>query len=201
MQQLPRPLRVAVEQLAELPGLGPKSALRMAMVLLKWPREKVDHLARALSDLRRELHICSMCAGLADSDPCPICVDPARDQEMVCVVSDWDSLLVIENAGIFRGVYLVLGGLLSPLEGTEPQNLFLDKLTARLVGHEVREVVLALGTTMDAESTASFVTRFIHASHPGIRVSRLAQGIPLGAEVKYMDKETLRQSLNYRQDV
>ncbi|WP_243546135.1 recombination mediator RecR [Pseudodesulfovibrio tunisiensis] len=201
MQKLPGPLREVVEQLAGLPGIGPKSALRIALTLLKMPREKAGAVGRSILDLRENLCLCSECACLAESSPCAICSDPERDRAQLCLVAEWDSLLALEQMGLFRGRYLVLGGLLSPLDGVEPGHLEMDRLRRHLASGEVRELILALGATLDAESTASYVKNLVESEFPDVAVSRLAQGIPMGAEVKYMDKETLRQSLMHRQKV
>jgi len=199
VSNLPKPLQLVVEQLSALPGVGPKSALRMAMTILAWPKEKAQNLGQSIYNLRDALCICSRCASLSDSDPCKICADPLRDDEKLCLVAEWDSLLVMEDAGFFKGKYLVLGGLISPLDGVEPHSLELEKLRARLGEGQVKEVILALGTTMEAEATASYIKNMMQKEFPGVKITRLAQGIPLGAELKYIDKETLRQSLNWRQ--
>ncbi|GAB7079636.1 recombination mediator RecR [Megalodesulfovibrio paquesii] len=197
---LPGPLQVLVTELASLPGLGPKSALRLALTLLKWPEARTRNLGTAIHELRDRLAICSRCGGLADRDPCELCSDARRDPAMLCVLAEWDSLLAIESGGFFPGTYLILGGLIAPLDGVAAADLDLDRLRLRLAEGQVQEVVLALGTTLEAENTASFVKNLLAREFPQIRITRLAQGMPLGAEVKYMDKETLRQSLTYRQE-
>ncbi len=201
MQKLPEPLQAVVDQLAKLPGLGPKSALRCAMSFLKWPETETRRLGLAIHDLRDNLHLCDRCGSLTDVNPCNICKDSTRQPEMLCVVADWDSLLVLESGAFYTGLYLILGGLLAPLDNVHPDSLDLDKLDNRLGEGQITEVILALGTTVEAETTASFVCSRINKRFPQIHVSRLAQGIPLGAEVKFMDKETLRQSLRYRQQL
>lgn len=201
MQQLPEPLKAVVDQLSRLPGLGPKSALRAALELLKWPLPKAQALGRSILDLRERLFFCDRCASLSDCNPCCICADPARDGSQLMVVAEWDSLLAIEDGGFYKGRYLVLGGLLAPLENVTSQNLEIPRLRARLAEGRVTEVILALGTTLEAETTASFIKDLVARAHPAVRVSRLAQGIPLGAEVKFVDRETLRQSLRFRQDL
>lgn len=199
MQRLPAPLQKIVTQFSALPGVGPKSALRMALTLLKWPEESVRALGRDIESLRDNLHICSRCRGLADTDPCPICSDPKRGVDQLCVVSEWDSLMVMEEAGFYKGRYLILGGLLSPLDGVDAKALEISRLEAILREGEVREVILALGSTMEAEATGTYVHARITRDFPGVAVTRLAQGIPLGQEIKYVDRETLKQSLKYRQ--
>ncbi len=201
MQKLPEPLQAVVDQLAKLPGLGPKSALRCAMTFLKWPESETRRLGLAVHNLRDNLHLCTRCGALTDATPCNICKDTARTQNLLCVVADWDSLLVMESGAFYQGLYLILGGLLAPLDNVNQDSLDLEKLDSRLAEGEVTEVILALGTTVEAETTASFVCTRINKRFPNIHVTRLAQGIPLGAEVKFMDKETLRQSLRYRQQL
>lgn len=199
--RIPEPLKALVEQLARLPGLGPKSAMRVAMTLLKWPEAETRRLGRGIHDLRDNLHLCSRCGGLSSTDPCAVCADAGRSRDVLCLVTEWDSMLTLDEGGFYRGQYMILGGLLAPLERTDSQSLDLDRLVNRLAEGEVQELILALGATLEAENTASFIRRLVRKQFPQIRLSRLAQGIPLGAEIKYMDKETLRQSLQYRQDL
>lgn len=194
--RLPEPLAALTAQLARLPGLGPKSALRVAMTLLKWPEAETRRLGRGISALRDELRLCSRCGGLAATDPCPVCADPGRDRDVLCLVAEWDSMLTLDEGGFYRGQFMILGGLLAPGAGEAPD---LDRLIRRLEEGEIRELILALGATAEAESTAAFVRHAVERRLPGVRISRLAQGIPLGAEVKFMDRETLRQSWQFRQ--
>ncbi|MFO7727432.1 MAG: recombination mediator RecR [Desulfonatronovibrio sp.] len=201
MSKLPLPLQNLVDQLAALPGVGPKSALRMAMTMLKWPQEKTRNLGQAILELRDKLCICSGCASLADNDPCDICSDPTRENGTLCVVSEWDSLLIMEESGFFRGRYLVLGGLLSPLDGIDPGTLEFEKLRKILAGGQVKELILALGTTLESETTGSYIKNMLAREFPALTLTRLAQGIPLGSDLKFMDKETLRQSMRYRQSI
>ncbi|EPR37604.1 Recombination protein recR [Desulfovibrio sp. X2] len=196
---LPAPLRELVERLAGLPGLGPKSALRIALTVLKWPREKADALGGAILELREKLCFCERCLSLAESSPCPLCTDPAREQDKLCLVGEWDSLLTMEEGGFYKGQYMVLGGLLAPLDGVDAGQLEFRALRERLAEGEVAELILALGTTLEAEATASYVKNMIERDFPNVQLTRLAQGIPLGAEVKFVDRETLRQSLLWRQ--
>ena len=201
MDRLPEPLKALVQQLARLPGLGPKSALRAAMILLKWPESETRRLGMAIHDLRDRLHLCSRCGALTENDPCQVCRDPERDSSLLCLVAEWDSMLTLEEGAFFHGNYLILGGLLAPLDNVGPDSLELDRLVERLEEGEVQEVILALGATVEAETTASHIKALITRRFPALRVTRLAQGIPLGAEVKFMDRETLRQSLQFRQEL
>ncbi|MFO7877491.1 MAG: recombination mediator RecR [Desulfovermiculus sp.] len=199
MERLPRALEALVDQLSALPGVGRKSALRIGLTLLNWPEEKARGLGQAIYELRSNLCLCSHCRSLTETDPCPVCSDPGRDEQVLCVVADWDSLLAIDEAGFYRGKYFVLGGLLSPLDGIHSDQLAFDLLRKRLTQGEVREVVLALGTTREGEATESYVNNLVRREFQTIRISRLAQGIPVGSDLKYMDRETLKQSMTYRQ--
>ena len=199
--RIPEPLKALVEQLARLPGLGPKSAMRVAMTLLKWPEAETRRLGKGIHDLRDTLHLCSRCGALTESDPCPVCADPERDDSLLCVVAEWDSMLTLEEGGFFRGRYLILGGLLAPLDNLSADHLELERLAGRIAEGNVREVILALGATVEAETTGALIRGLLGRRFPDVRVTRLAQGIPLGAEVKFMDRETLRQSLQYRQEL
>lgn len=201
MRNIPEPLEGLVEQLSGLPGLGPKSALRLALAILKWPEARARDLGQSILDLRDRLRLCSRCGALSSTDPCELCADPGRSDDELCLVSEWDSLLTLEQGGFYQGRYFILGGLLDPMDGAEARLADLSGLRARLAEGRVRELILALGSTLEAENTASHVKNVAAREFPDIRITRLAQGIPLGAEVKYMDKETLRQSLLHRQDL
>jgi len=201
LQRVPEPLKAVVDQLARLPGLGPKSAMRAAMTLLKWPEAETRRLGRQIHDLRDALHLCGRCGGLADSDPCPICADPDRSPETLCLVTEWDSLITLEEGNFYRGQYMILGGLLTGQSQDSAGGLDTDRLLSRLGEGQVKELILALGTTAEAEATVAYVREAVSRRFPAVRVTRLAQGIPLGAEVKFMDRETLRQSLQFRQEL
>lgn len=201
MHKIPEPLQAVVDQFAKLPGFGPKSALRAAMTLLKWPESEAMRMGQAILDLRSKLSLCSRCGALTDQEPCNICSDATREREALCLVSEWDSMLTLEQGGFYRGYYIILGGLISPLDNMHPEHLDLEKLDRRLNEGEIKEIILGLGATMEAENTASYIRERIMKRFPGVRITRLAQGIPLGSEVKFMDSETLRQSMKYRQDL
>lgn len=199
--RLPDPLRALVEQLGKLPGLGPKSALRIAMMLLKWPESETRRLGQSIAELRDNLCLCERCGGLTSISPCPICSDPERSTDSLCLVPEWDAMLALEEGAFYHGQYMILGGLLAPLQKQDSQSLELDRLAARLKEGEIKELILALGATLEAENTVSFLKQYLSPTFPHLRISRLAQGLPLGAEVKHMDKETLRQSLKFRQEI
>ena len=170
--QIPEPLRALVEQLARLPGLGPKSAMRVAMTLLKWSEAETRRLGKGIHDLRDNLHLCSRCGGLSATDPCDICKDENRSRDTLCLVNEWDSMLTLDEGGFYHGQYMILGGLLAPLANMDSDSLDLDRLISRLEEGEIHELILALGATIDAENTASFIRNLVHKRFPHIRVSR-----------------------------
>ncbi len=175
--------------------------MRAAISLLKWPEAEVRRLGRGVFELRDVLHLCRRCGGFSDSDICPLCADEGRDASQLCLVAEWDSMLALEEGNFYKGFYMILGGLLAPLDHSPAESLEMERLRARLAEGEVGELILALGSTAEAEATAIYVKEQVSSRFPNVRITRLAQGIPLGAEVKYMDRETLRQSLQYRQSL
>ncbi|MBR4742260.1 MAG: recombination protein RecR [Desulfovibrio sp.] len=200
-EHMPEPLVALVQQLSKLPGFGPKSAMRAAMTMLAWPKAKTQQLGQSIALLRDKLCLCSRCCGLASEDPCQICRDPVRTQTSLCLVTEWDSMLTIDQGGFYHGQYFVLGGLLAPLEQKDAASLNIQKLISRLSEGVIEELILALGATIDAETTTSWLITLLHTKFPKLRITRFAQGMPLGSEVKYMDRETLKQSLDYRQQL
>lgn len=189
----PKALNELIEALARLPGLGRKSAERLALHLVRAPAAEARELARALARLRDEVHACSQCFNLADRDPCPICADPARDRGLIAVVETPADLMALEKAGAYRGLYHVLAGALSPLEGLGPRQLTLGQLQARVRAGGVREVVIATNPTSEGEATADLVARALEGL--GVAVTRLGYGLPVGGDLKYMDALTLSRSL------
>ena len=175
--------------------------MRMAMTLLNWPESETRRLGRSIHELRDRLRLCARCGGLTDEEICPICSDASRLRDILCLTAEWDAMMTIDEGGFYHGQFMILGGLLAPLEKRDSSALNLDRLMNRLAENEIKELVLALGATLEAENTASFIRQLVGSRFPAVRITRLAQGIPLGSEVKYMDKETLRQSLKYRQDI
>lgn len=189
-----------VTEFAKLPGVGRKTAQRLTYFLLKQPREESARLARAVEALAERVHACSRCGNLTESDPCAICADPRRDQATVCVVEEASDVMAIERAGEYRGVYHVLGGRLSPLDGVGPEQLNIAALMRRVGnGGGVREVILATNSSVEGEATAHYVERMVESS--GVGVSRLARGLPVGSELEYADGETIAQAIAARRPV
>lgn len=193
-------LDVLVAELAKLPGIGRKTALRLTFHLLKQPPEAVARLAQAISQARERIRACGACGALTDADPCAICADQRRDASLLCVVEDSADVGAIERAGRFRGRYHVLGGRLSPLEGVGPEALRVDALLARVRnGSEVREVIIATNPSMEGEVTATFLQQALRTAP--VRVTRIARGLPMGGDLEYADGVTIAQALAARREM
>jgi recombination protein RecR len=185
-----------VKQLTRLPGVGSKSATRMAFHLLSESKDSSIKLAQSIDGALKGIKPCSRCFNLAESTLCPICQDPKRDEGLICVVSRPADILVIEKSGSFRGLYHVLGGTLSPLDGIGPDSLNLDSLKTRLQNAESTEIILALGGTSEAEATCLYIERLFKGTQ--VSLSRLARGIPVGADLEYLDERTLFNAMELR---
>jgi recombination protein RecR len=185
-----------VQLLAKLPGLGPRSARRAALHLIKRREALMEPLAAALAETARRIHPCGQCGNLDTTDPCAICRDPRRDPALVCVVEDVADLWAIERSGAFAGRYHVLGGTLSALEGVGPEDLHIDALVRRVGAEGVREVILAMNATVEGQTTAHYVIDRLAGT--GAQVSRLAHGVPVGGELDYLDEGTLSAALAAR---
>ena len=184
--------------LAKLPGVGEKTAQRLAFHVLKGPPEYARDLAEALLALRQEVRLCSTCCNLTAQDPCPICRDPQRDTRVICVVETVPDLLAVERTREFRGRYHVLHGALSPLDGIGPDQLKLKELVARLP-QGVDEVIVATDPTVEGEATALYITRLVKPL--GVRVTRIAMGIPVGSDLEYADEVTMSRAMEGRREV
>jgi recombination protein RecR len=181
-----------VQELARLPGIGEKSATRLAMHLIRAPRQQVRDLAQALLDATEKIGLCSVCMTLTETDPCRLCADTRREPEIICVVSQPSDVLAIERGGHFRGRYHVLHGVLSPLEGIGPDDLRIAELIRRL-GTNVSEVIIATAPTVEGESTAMYLARLVKPL--GVKVSRIATGLPVGGDLEYTDQATIARAL------
>jgi recombination protein RecR len=190
-----------IDRLAGLPGLGRKSATRLSLYLLKRPEKEVRALASALLAVKEEIRFCSVCHDYTDEDPCPRCRDPKRDRSTVCVVETPADLIAIENSGMYRGVYHVLGGVLNPLAGIGPDDLNIQSLADRVRGSlggedPVREVLLATGSSPEGESTCSHISDVLKDT--GVSVTKLARGLPAGMDLEFVDGGTLKDALEFR---
>lgn len=182
--------------LAKLPGLGPRSARRAVLHLIDRRESLMQPLARALSDVAGAIRVCATCGNLDTTDPCALCQDPRRDESTVCVVEDVGDLWALDRSELYRGSYHVLGGVLSALDGVGPEDLRIDGLVERVRQGEVREVILALGATVDGQTTAHYISDRLAGT--GVEISALAHGLPVGGELDYLDDGTLAAALNAR---
>ena len=185
-----------MRKFSRLPGLGPRSARRIVLHILKRPEDVLDPLKNSLEEVKNSVNFCQVCGYLDDQDPCSICQDPQRSSEVLCVVSDIGDVWAFERSGFFKGRYHVLGGVLSVLGGIKPESLSLDALASR--AQHVQEVVLALSATVAGQTTVFYVTEFLKSALPNLKITTLARGIPLGGEVDYLDDGTLMTAFSER---
>jgi len=195
----PEPVTRLIEAFAQLPGIGPKTASRLTFYLLRRPVEQTEGLAEALRDLKQRIVFCQSCFNITESSPCAICQDEGRDRAVLCVVEEPLDVLAIERTGEFKGLYHVLHGAISPVEGIGPDELRINELLARLKGGEAREVLLATNPNLEGEATAMYLARQIQPL--GVRVTRLARGLPVGGDLEYADAVTLSRALEGRQEM
>lgn len=189
-------LENAVNEMSSLPGVGRKTALRLVLHLLKQPREQVERFGSSFIALRNEVKSCRVCCNISDTDTCEICANPRRDHSIVCVVESIKDVLSIESTGQFGGVYHVLGGIISPINGVAPSDLSIDTLVERVSSGAVSEVIVALSTTMEGETTAYFLYKKLKDFH--VQLSALARGVGFGDELEYTDEITLGRSIKNR---
>jgi recombination protein RecR len=197
MKTVAEPLARLMESLQKLPGIGAKSAQRLAFHILKVPREEVVALSSALMGAKDGISFCSVCCSITDRDPCAFCDDPGRDRAIICVVEDPGNVMVIEKTGRFQGLYHVLHGALSPMHGVGPEQLKVGELIKRLEG--VREVIVATNPNVDGEATALYLSRLIRPL--GVTVTRIGMGLPVGSEIDYADEVTIARALDGRRAV
>lgn len=194
-----KPLAQLIEELQKLPGIGPKSAQRLAYYLVKQPIADVKKLAQALTDAKEQIRFCSLCSNLSALDPCELCANPARDPGLVCVVSEPKDLVAVERTKEYRGRYHVLQGLISPMDGVGPEQLKIKELVSRLHGDAVKEVILAIPPSIEGEATSLYLSRLIKPL--GVKVTRIAFGLPVGGDLEYADEMTLVKALEGRREI
>jgi recombination protein RecR len=195
---LPEPITTLSEALCRLPGIGPRSAERLALYLVQSKADDVRRLAQTLVQAREKIRVCSICGGLTEADPCAICQDPRRDASVLCIVERPLDVFALEKAGSFRGLYHVLGGKISPLNGVEPEDLHLAELESRL-GRGVTEIVVALSTDVEGDATSFYLAKRLAGK--GAKVSRLAHGLPAGSGLEFADEVTLSRALEGRREM
>lgn len=189
-----------VGEFSKLPGIGRRTALRLAMHLLKMEAESVGEMTRSIDRFRNEIKHCSCCNNLSDAERCPICEDPLRDRSTVCVVEQVSDLLSIENTRQYRGLYHILGGVISPMQGIAPSDLKIDLLLQRIARGEVREVILAISTSVEGETTSFYLMNRLR-QFPSVKITTIARGIGFGDELEYVDELTITHALMNRREV
>jgi recombination protein RecR len=184
-----------IEQLGQLPGIGRKTAQRLALFILRQPRENVVALARSIVDVKDKVRYCSICANITESDPCSICASRKRERSLICVVEEPSDVIAIEKTNEFRGLYHVLGGALSPLDGIGPEDLKIKELLNRVTG-EITEIILAMNPNTEGEATTIYLSRLLKPL--GVKVTRIARGLPIGSDLEFADEATLSRALEGR---
>ena len=190
------PVQTLIDQLGRMPGIGPKSAQRIAFHLLKLPDEDVDRLAFAITDAKARVRFCARCFNFAEDELCPICADPRRDPSVLCVVEESRDIIALERTGEFRGRYHVLLGVMNPIDGVGPDQLKIRELVMRLSNEEITEIIVCTNPNTEAEVTASYLSRILKPFN--IRITRPASGLPVGGDLEYADELTLGRAINGR---
>lgn len=196
---LPTSIKKLVDQLSRLPGIGPKTALRLAFVLLKKPQADLEIFAGAIINAKKDVRVCSVCLNLSETEPCFICASDNRDYSLVCVVAESHDLQALERTGEYQGVYHVLGGVLNPLEGVGPDSLNINQLIKRIKQGAIEEVILGLNPDLEGESTALYLQKLLQPLN--VKITRLAKGLPSGSDIEYADEVTLASALKNRREV
>lgn len=197
----PKSLENLIRQFSRLPGIGRKSATRVALHVLRSNRETAESLAKSLIEVKENIRLCSTCFNLADEDLCSICRDENRSNGMLCVVEGPEDQLAIEEAGVFKGRYHVLHGVLSPLNGIGPEDLKIGELLGRVEKEGIREIILATNPTTEGDATASFLAKLLSEKSGTLKITRIALGVPVGGDLKYMDRMTLEHALTSRRPI
>ncbi len=199
MKQYPRPLAKLINEMSKLPGIGSKTAQRLAFHILSLDDKEAEQLAQAILTAKKEMRYCSVCGNLTDTDPCAICSDTSRDGDVICVVESPKDVMAMERIREFNGLYHVLHGVISPMEGIGPEDINLMSLLKRLQNSDVKELIVATNPNIEGEATAMYIARLIKPS--GIKVTRIAHGIPVGGDLEYADEVTLLKAVEGRREI
>jgi len=199
MSDIAPPVVTLIEEFSKLPGVGVKTAQRLTFFILRSPSDQARRLAEAILRVKEDIIYCSRCFNITESDPCPTCSNPSRDQEVICVVEEPLDVIALEKTGVYKGLYHVLHGVLSPVEGIGPKDLRINELLKRVSGSAVREVILATNPSLEGEYTAFYLKRELQPLN--VRVTALARGLPIGGDLEYADEGTLSRALEGRRDM
>lgn len=196
MSHYPASVFKLIKNLSRLPGIGEKTAERLAMHILRAPRREAEQLSRSIIEIKEKVKLCSMCFALSDTDVCNICSDPTRNDSTLCVVEQPADMVAIEKSGSFKGLYHILEGALSPMDGVGPDSIRIKELITRIARDKIKEVVLATSTNIEGETTAAYIAEQLK-NHP-VKVTRIASGVPIGGDLKYVDQITLKKAMETR---
>lgn len=202
MTKLPSSLQKLINELGKLPGIGPKTAQRLAFYLLKEDRVDLSNLSQSIAQVKEGIVFCSVCHNMGETDPCHTCTDPKRDKSLVCVVEEPLDAQAIDKSGQFNGLFHVLGGVLNPLEGIGPENLEVESLVLRVTSSEpaIKELIIATNPSLEGETTAMHLSKIIRASNPTVKITRIARGLPMGGDLEYADDITLMRAMEGRRE-
>ncbi len=199
MQTTAAPVTALIEEFAKLPGIGPKTAQRLTFFILRSPADQARRLAEAITRVKESIISCTVCFNLTETSPCPICANPQREHGLICAVEEPLDVLALEKTGVFKGVYHVLHGALSPIEGIGPKDLRIEELVRRVTDGSVREVILATNPNYEGDYTAEYIAPLL--TRHSVKVTRLARGLPIGGDLEYADEGTLSRALEGRQSM
>lgn len=199
MTYYPESIRKLIKNLSKLPGIGEKTADRLAMHILRAPRRETDHLVHSIMEVKEKIRLCAMCFSLSDAEFCNICRDRNRNSSILCVVEQPADMVAVERSGAFPGLYHILEGALSPMDGVGPDNIRIKELISRIAQGKIQEVVLATSTSIEGESTAAYIAERL-GSYP-VKVTRIASGVPMGGDLKYVDQVTLKTAMKGRHPI
>jgi recombination protein RecR len=199
--KIARPIQALIESFQKLPGVGPKSAQRLTYYLLHVPQIQLDEFSDAITRLKKDTVLCSVCKNISETEPCPICSDSLRNHSQILVVEQPLDILAFERTGKFKGVYHVLHGAINPLENIGPDEIYIDGLIGRVRDNDIEEIIIATNPTMEGEATAMYIRKQLKINNEDLKVSRLGMGIPTGADLEYADETTLTQALEGRREL
>ncbi len=201
MSKFAEPMTRLIDELKKLPGIGSKSAQRLAFHILRSSEDDAEALASAVRDVKAKLHLCSVCNNITEADPCEYCTSPTRNRKLVCVVEEPTNIAAVEKTRNFNGVYHVLHGSISPLHGVGPEQLRIANLISRVSGGEIEEVILATNPTVEGEATATYLAQQLKRQEQSLRVTRIAMGIPVGSDIEYTDEVTMIKAMEGRREM
>ena len=199
MSHYPATIVNLIKNISKLPGIGEKTAERLTMHILRAPRKEAEQLSKSILEAKEKVRLCKLCYGLSDDEVCKICTDPARDASLLCVVEQPADMVAMEKSGAFIGRYHILSGVLSPMNGVGPEDIRMPELIAKIKRGQIKEVVLATSTSVEGEATASFIAERLETDT--LKVTRIASGVPMGGDLKYVDQVTLKKAMEARHDV